>query len=195
MAHRVLSGVLGAAALVGWGMFAYSTSSSTSVERQLRLQVSDIWNDRARIIEERNALRSEVAGLQEAQTRLAAELASAKASAAEATQESEAAPVPAEQRASIREPEETASVTAPVLTPAEIEASIKTAQMVLTELGFGPLESDGVIGPQTRRAIRAFERKNGLPETGELVPRTVRAMRSAVEGANRTAGGTVQARP
>ena len=38
------------------------------------------------------------------------------------------------------------------------------------------VEADGVVGPDTRRAIRAFQRENGLSATGNLDGATLRAL-------------------
>ncbi|MDQ3092360.1 MAG: transglycosylase family protein, partial [Actinomycetota bacterium] len=38
------------------------------------------------------------------------------------------------------------------------------------------VEADGVVGPATRRAIRAFQRDNGLSVTGNLDGATLRAL-------------------
>ncbi len=46
------------------------------------------------------------------------------------------------------------------------------AQVVLARAGISCGSLDGVIGSQTRAAIRAFQRQQHLPETGELNPDT-----------------------
>jgi Putative peptidoglycan binding domain len=45
---------------------------------------------------------------------------------------------------------------------------IKKAQEALKNKGHNPGSMDGVIGPQTRQAIRAFQNANGLKATGRL---------------------------
>lgn len=40
-------------------------------------------------------------------------------------------------------------------------------QLGLTDLGFAPGQADGLAGPQTRNAIRAFQKLHGLPDDGE----------------------------
>lgn len=42
------------------------------------------------------------------------------------------------------------------------------AQVALARLGFSPGSIDGVTGSQTRSALRAFQKRMGLPQTGEL---------------------------
>ena len=46
-------------------------------------------------------------------------------------------------------------------------AEVEALQWRLLFLGYDVGRTDGVIGPNTRAAIRAFERDQGLPETGE----------------------------
>jgi hypothetical protein len=45
---------------------------------------------------------------------------------------------------------------------------VKKAQEALKDKGHNPGSMDGVIGPQTRQAIRAFQNANGLKATGRL---------------------------
>jgi peptidoglycan hydrolase-like protein with peptidoglycan-binding domain len=56
---------------------------------------------------------------------------------------------------------------------------MSAAQEALTRLGYGPLKADGVLGPGTRRAIEAFQQKQGLPVTGLLEADTLRAIRDS----------------
>ena len=42
------------------------------------------------------------------------------------------------------------------------------AQLCLDRMGFSPGSIDGVLGPQSRATLRAFQRKNRLPQTGDL---------------------------
>lgn len=59
---------------------------------------------------------------------------------------------------------------------AEPQRSVVQAQRALVKLGYGPLKTDGVMGPGTRQALERFERDRHLPETGELGPRTAREL-------------------
>jgi peptidoglycan hydrolase-like protein with peptidoglycan-binding domain len=52
---------------------------------------------------------------------------------------------------------------------------LASAQRALGKLGF-EVKADGVAGPATRQAIEAFERRQGLPVTGELNARTIRKL-------------------
>ena len=49
---------------------------------------------------------------------------------------------------------------------------ISGVQGRLANLGFDCARLDGVLDEQTRAAIRAFQHKHGLPETGEIDPTT-----------------------
>lgn len=51
----------------------------------------------------------------------------------------------------------------PVLSP---EALIGQVQKMLAKRGYNPGPADGKMGPQTQNAVRAFQRSEGLPETG-----------------------------
>ncbi len=52
------------------------------------------------------------------------------------------------------------------------EASVREAQRQLSELGYYTGRNDGLFGPQTRRAVKAFQRDSGLPVSGELTAQT-----------------------
>lgn len=55
-------------------------------------------------------------------------------------------------------------------------ARVASAQRALTRLGYGNLAADGALGPGTSAALRQFEQDRNLPVTGELSPRTIRAL-------------------
>lgn len=65
---------------------------------------------------------------------------------------------------------------------------VAEAQQALKAAGFDPGSADGVLGPQTRQAIRDFQRAKGVPVTGELDQETQRALRAQAE-APRGRGG------
>jgi rare lipoprotein A len=52
--------------------------------------------------------------------------------------------------------------------PARTEDQIKQAQEALKVEGFHPGPVDGVVGPRTRRALRAYQAREGLAQTGGL---------------------------
>jgi peptidoglycan hydrolase-like protein with peptidoglycan-binding domain len=69
------------------------------------------------------------------------------------------------------------NVDAPEAYTAEVE-KITKAQTALTDLGFKPNGIDGNLGGGTRRAIRKFQKANGLSVTGQLDLDTVEKINS-----------------
>lgn len=59
--------------------------------------------------------------------------------------------------------------------PADVDADpkLKKIQYALSELGYGPLTADGLLGANTASALRRFEVDRGLPQTGTLNPQTL----------------------
>lgn len=55
-------------------------------------------------------------------------------------------------------------------------ADLRAVQQALTARGYDAGFADGVYGPQTARAIRAFEAAHGWPETGGVSDRLIRAL-------------------
>ncbi len=54
---------------------------------------------------------------------------------------------------------------------------VTTVQQELARAGYYHGEIDGVIGDQTRSAIRAYERRNGLPVDGRIDRDLLQTMR------------------
>ncbi len=50
---------------------------------------------------------------------------------------------------------------------AALDEAVIKAQRLLAKLGYNPGPVDGILGPKTMAAIRAFETKSGLPGTGK----------------------------
>jgi peptidoglycan hydrolase-like protein with peptidoglycan-binding domain len=57
-------------------------------------------------------------------------------------------------------------------------AKIRDAQTKLHADGFYNGKIDGVIGPETRSAVMAFQTKAGIPANGELDPATLSSLNS-----------------
>jgi peptidoglycan hydrolase-like protein with peptidoglycan-binding domain len=53
------------------------------------------------------------------------------------------------------------------------------AQTALIRLGFDPGTADGMIGFGTRKALRAWQRREGLPADGYLSPQMVQRLAAA----------------
>ena len=49
-------------------------------------------------------------------------------------------------------------------------------QKLLTEKGFDPHGVDGIMGPNTRAALRRLQKSQGLPKSGNLDDKTLRAL-------------------
>nr|WP_246215722.1 peptidoglycan-binding domain-containing protein [Microvirga makkahensis] len=65
--------------------------------------------------------------------------------------------------------------------PRPTKQDIVAAQEALTQLRFGELKADGVIGASTRQAIEDFQRAAGLEVTGELQAQTLLALTRAAK--------------
>ena len=61
-------------------------------------------------------------------------------------------------------------------TPQMQGARIKRIQRRLNALGFGPLDTDGIFGPATDAAVRAFQQAKGLAADGVVGPQTQAAL-------------------
>jgi len=92
-------------------------------------------------------------------------------------------PVPPAKRDAIgdllRGGEATGAVPKPADKVAEPQRIVSAAQRALVKAGYGPLSTDGVIGPATRAAIERFERDHRIAVTGALGPRTVKELSAA----------------
>ena len=49
-------------------------------------------------------------------------------------------------------------------------------QRALIDAGYGPLEANGILGPDTRAGIERFERDRRMPVTGQISERLVREL-------------------
>ena len=75
---------------------------------------------------------------------------------------------------------------------------VKKVQEALKGKGHNPGSMDGVIGPQTRQAIRAFQNANGLKVTGRLDSETAEKLgiaKASASGASSSAAAKGQASP
>jgi lipid-binding SYLF domain-containing protein/peptidoglycan hydrolase-like protein with peptidoglycan-binding domain len=68
----------------------------------------------------------------------------------------------------------------------ESRDEVRQVQMSLQQKGFDPGKIDGVLGPQTRKAIANFQRQQNLYASGKLDPPTTRAL--GVSGTEGTMG-------
>ena len=56
------------------------------------------------------------------------------------------------------------------------DSSVAAAQERLAQMGYYRGQIDGVFGPETQRALRAFQRDRGLDESGYLTQETRNAL-------------------
>ena len=68
------------------------------------------------------------------------------------------------------------------------QQDVRLAQEALKNQGHDPGPIDGVMGSQTRQALRAFQSKNGLKQTGTLDAETKQKLN--IEGSGPAAGST-----
>lgn len=59
-------------------------------------------------------------------------------------------------------------------------------QVALKQLGYPIGRPDGVYGGQTEKAVRLFQRNNGLAATGSLNPPTVSTLKMRISGYRHT---------
>ena len=62
------------------------------------------------------------------------------------------------------------------ITEADQKALVAKIQTLLADQGYDPGPPDGVDGPKTREAVRAFQRSIGVADTGEINPKLVTAL-------------------
>ena len=67
--------------------------------------------------------------------------------------------------------------------PVSDERAVAAAQRALNQLGYDSGDADGIGGPATRNAIRAFEKDRGLAENGRLTVAVAEKIRAALQSA------------
>jgi peptidoglycan hydrolase-like protein with peptidoglycan-binding domain len=79
---------------------------------------------------------------------------------------------------------------APQATPAAAASGIGAIQKKLSDLGYDPGPIDGIMGPLTRAAIRAFQAARGLAVDGIVGPQTAGALGVPVPASAQGGGAT-----
>lgn len=74
----------------------------------------------------------------------------------------------------VRTPAPTAAPREP---PLDVSSMVKEAQELLNALGYGAGSADGVYGPKTSAAVKAFQRANKLRRDGQVTKRLVERLR------------------
>ncbi|WP_201842769.1 peptidoglycan-binding domain-containing protein [Microvirga zambiensis] len=179
---------LAAATIIGWGSFTYSVLSTKSQEHDLRREVSQLRQRIDTVTAERNQQaqaneRRILAGEDlntmlvriEVATEELQRLNSLKASVDQAIEQARLQFTGASEQSVDFTERPTISTTSSVrLSKREVRA----AQEALVDFGYGKLKADGSFGPSTRKAVKAFQRANGLPVSGRLGTATFQALRT-----------------
>lgn len=160
------------ATLAGWGGFAYSSLTSAQLEQELSGQAAALKGYQSKVLSQRQredseareiaALREQLALAQGEVQRLAQRQKGAEANLVKAEEQLALfqkihAPPALENAPALRG-----------IKPVPAKQDVLAAQEALTQLGFGKLKADGVVGPTTQQAIEEFQRVAGLTVTGEL---------------------------
>jgi peptidoglycan hydrolase-like protein with peptidoglycan-binding domain len=69
------------------------------------------------------------------------------------------------------------------------QANVTGIQKLLQRLGYDPGKIDGIMGPNTKEAIKKFQKASGLPADGNLNPTTQAALAKAGKGGAGAADG------
>jgi murein L,D-transpeptidase YcbB/YkuD len=177
-----------AATAIGWGLFVYSVLSTGFEEhtlqnesRQLRQQIESVTAERDQLAKANDQkilagqdLNTILARI-EAATEELQQLDSLRTSVSQAIEQTRLQFTgPSDQPAAMTEIPAISTTSAVRLSKQEI----RTAQETLVDFGYGKLKADGALGPSTRKAVKAFERANGLPVTGKLGTATLQALRT-----------------
>jgi putative chitinase len=80
-------------------------------------------------------------------------------------------------------------IVMPVLQQGSTGPAVKDLQQKLKDLGFDPNGIDGVFGPGTTAAVKAFQQSKGLQVDGIAGPATLAALESADGGSDDDPGG------
>ncbi|WP_162820481.1 peptidoglycan-binding domain-containing protein [Microvirga calopogonii] len=171
-------------AITGWGAYAYSALSSTQLEHQVSGQTAALREYQAQFLSERMKAENGASEIRKLQEQLVLATGEIERLTLKHTEAEASLTAAREQLASLHEIHAAPALDgAPALrgvTPLPTRQDVISAQKALTDLGFGKLEGDGVVGPTTRQAIEEYQRLVGLTVTGELHAQTLQSlMRSA----------------
>ncbi|MFC4172511.1 peptidoglycan-binding protein [Microvirga sp. GCM10011540] len=166
LSHIAIAAALTLTAALGWGLLLLKMRSAAEFEEHLRAQVSSLHQTQLELLSERAQMQAEIAVLRKdretltkTRDQMQAELARVRSERDEMVKSLNAARV--EQTGADR------SATS---------GAVVAAQKALSDLGYGPLQGDGILGPSTRQAIEDFQHDQGLTVTSELDPPTLRRL-------------------
>jgi hypothetical protein len=186
--HGVAGKGLFAAAALGLGFFMYSALASEAEDKnaetellQLRQQIETITAERDQVAKESDRRILAGQSLHSIQVQIEAatgelqQLDELRANVSQAIEQARLQLTgPTSQCAT---PEESPTGTTTPARPLS-KGEIRAGQEALIDLGYGKLEADGLLGPTTRKAVKAFERARSLPVTGKLGTATLQALKT-----------------
>jgi hypothetical protein len=172
------------ASVAGWGAYGYSTLTSTQLEQQLSGQATALQDYQAQFLSQRRRAEDGAREIKKIHEQLVSARSEIERLALSNEEAQTSLATAQEQLAAFQKIHAPPALdSAPALrgtTPLPTKQDVLAAQEALTQLGFGHLEADGVVGPTTRQAIEEFQRVVGLPISGELHAQTLQSlMRSA----------------
>ena len=185
----MLNRLIIALAIAGWGLYGFSVLGPQSPWADAQSKILQLSQAAETAGSERDALAAELErfkdgnrDLEHVQKQIAAatqelkhlEYLRARVSGEIDTMRPQPSRATSQASTSITTPEPSVVGSLPIS-----KDDISNAQEALTRLGFGPLKADGVFGPGTRRAIEAFQKRQGLPVTGQREADTLRAIRGS----------------
>jgi hypothetical protein len=156
-------------------MLGYSVYSDMEAERHLRGQIAAIESERSQLLAEKGKIEASSAAERK---RLSEQLAFARNELKQLFEQHEKVQAElAEAQAQLKAIRPGKSPVAFIdVTPRPAPQDVMAAQKALTELGYGKLEADGVVGPSTKQAIEEYQRAMGLTVTGELHAQTLQVL-------------------
>ena len=183
--NRITLSILAVAALAGWGACAYAALGSAQLEKQLTGQAAALHDYQAQFLAQRKKMEDgdrEIANLREQLSATRSEIEQKSAEHREIEAELAKAKEQLALVQPILQPQAVGSAQALLrITPRPAKQDVIAAQEALTQLRFGALEANGVVGASTREAIEEFQRAAGLPVTGELQPQTLTTLLRAAK--------------
>lgn len=167
--------VLALIAALGWGALGYSLLKSGESERDLRDRVTSLEIERSQLRSEKDKIETSL-GSELKQAR--EQLSSARDEVKRLSEQHEKVQAElAEAQAHLKAIRPGKSPVAFIdVTPLPAKQDVVAAQKALTELGYGKLEADGVVGPSTKKAVEEYQKAMGLTVTGELHAETLQAL-------------------
>jgi murein L,D-transpeptidase YcbB/YkuD len=178
--NRIPVSLLVLVAFTGWGAYAHSLFESADLEKQLHGQTATLRGYQTQLAQEGKKVEEGAKRLEEIRVQLSdAQTEIQRLTVKTGEVDAELAKARDQLAASQQIIQPYGVGSAPELLrikPRPTKQDVMAAQQALTQLRFGDLKADGVIGSSTRKAVEEFQRTVGLPATGELYAQTLLAL-------------------